>query len=684
MIKVFINDEKVICNKDFTIKEEMLNTPSVILNNVYPQSWETTKDYTTNFYHPQDYSKCKIIDSSLPKEYTEVDYIETNSGNCYIDTGLTGDNTTRIIMDITPFSVINNRHLLGNIFLSNRAMSFNIRSDGQNAISRWGNQQLSSSTLAFVANRKYHIDVSKDGYFANAERKWLPTANTFTTEGNIYILNVKNSGGYGSGLYGRLYYCKIYKSGVLVRDYVPCYRDSDGVVGLYDKVNGTFNVNKGSGTLSKGNIVNSSLLFCGIVKNSGNISLNPREPHYSTLQILDFKTFLSEGETLDRVIANKTILEAIEMIIGIISDYGFVKGKINIKGANDVIGAYSTENKTAYDVFNYIADITQSRWTTRMVDENKVAIDFYDPNTLPQGTQIDYTSSFFDTNLIDEMTYSYNTQDYRNKQVMTSNEVYGNISQTQSFVADGYTTQYITEQKIGQIVSIQVNGEEKTFATNNEKQIGYTADFYYSVGNNMFDSASTISLGSSIVINYVPIIRGRQIVTNNTEINRIEGATNRKGVVARYENRSDATTNTELRLIGESYIRFKGQPEILLTIKSRKNLWNVGNRVYFDAPIQELEMEYMVKEKQINYITSIDTIFYTYVLTSSFNSESAINYFDNQRAKNNGNIGENEFVDRNVDFEDTANIIFYDTTTTEVSLTDNNELETALSSPLKE
>ena len=53
------------------------------------------------------------------------------------------------------------------------------------------------------------------------------------------------------------------------------------------------------------------MLFCGVVENTVNISLNPRYPHYCNLQVLDFKTFLSEGETLDFVIYNKTILEAI-------------------------------------------------------------------------------------------------------------------------------------------------------------------------------------------------------------------------------------------------------------------------------------------------------------------------------------------------------------------------------------
>ena len=106
---------------------------------------------------------------------------------------------------------------------------------------------------------------------------------------------------------------------------------------------------------------NGNLLFCGVVKNSGQISLNPRYPHYSTLQILDYKTFLSEGELNAFVISNKTVEEAIQMVIDDIADYGFELGTIDILNPTDIIGAYSTKDKSAYDVFNYIADITGSR-----------------------------------------------------------------------------------------------------------------------------------------------------------------------------------------------------------------------------------------------------------------------------------------------------------------------------------
>lgn len=482
---ITIDGTEVLCSNNFTIEMEMLNTPSVILNNVYPKSWENDKDYISRFYHPNDYSVCTIED-------------------------------------------------------------------------------------------------------------------------------------------------------------------------------------------------NGNLIFCGVVKNSGQISLNPREPHYSTLQILDFKTFLSEGETLDFVISNKTILQAIQQVIDTISDYGFELGNVSILNGNDIIGAYSTKDKTAYDVFNYLADISQSRWTTRMIEQGRIAIDFYDPTLMTNGTSIQYTQNWFKTNKIIDMSYNYGTWDYRNKQVMTSKQVLGSISQVQTNFYDGYSSQIPTDYPIGKIQTITVDGQEKSISTKDEELIGLTADFYYKTGNNYIEINTYIAPSSEIIINYVPIVEGRQIVTNPSEITRVANATSLRGVVARYEQRNDAITSAELQKIGQSYIKYKGVPEIKLTVESENNIWNVGQKVYFNAPVNELKTTYMVKRKTINYIPTANTIFYSYEMTSSFNSESSINYFDNQRAKANGNIGVGDFISRNIDLESTANIIFYDTTTTAVNITPNNELQSEL------
>ena len=428
---------------------------------------------------------------------------------------------------------------------------------------------------------------------------------------------------------------------------------------------------------------NYELIFCGIVKNSGNISLNPRYPHFCDLQILDFKNFLSESDMLDFVISNKTVVEAINMVIEAIKDYGFILGNVNIFGADDIIKAYSTQNKTAYDVFQYLADITGSRWYTRTIDEETVAIDFYDPTLMPSGMNIEYNVDWFEENQIVDLQFNYGSRDYRNKQVMMSKEVFGNINYNETLISNGYETSYLLLNNIGEIVSITINGVEKTFVTNELHDIGFEADFYYTPNKNQLESEDTYSIGTQIVVKYIPIIEGRRVVYNYDEIMRINNQTGRKGIIARYETRNDTTSSKELEKIGETYIKYKGTSEINLLLTSEKDLYNIGQIVYFDSPINELTQSYMVKTKEIKIIAVADfqKVLYDYELTSSFNSEKEINYFDNQRSKNKGNIEEGETITRNIDIENSTEILFNNLSISEVTPTGDNILDCILESP---
>ena len=416
------------------------------------------------------------------------------------------------------------------------------------------------------------------------------------------------------------------------------------------------------------------LIFEGVVKNSGNISLNPREPHTCDLQVLSYKTFLSEGSTLDFVIANKSVGEAIQMVVNAVANYGFVVGTIDIARKDDIIGAYSTLDKSAYDVLQYLADITNSKWFTKRVDDNTLAVNFYDSDKMAQAPDIEYTQEYWEANNIQDMSFSFSTNDYRNKQVMTSSAVYGNVEQTQTILANGYDTTYLTEQKIGAINSITVGGTPATFATSDEKDLGITADFYYTVNNNQFEAATVYTAGTEIEINYIPIVQGREVIINPTEINRINTQLGINGNISRYEQRNDATSSSELQSIGQSYIQFKGKAEITLTIQTYENdLFQIGQQAQFNAPISELTDTYMVKSKTIDIIqvNDIRYLFYTYTLSNNFNAETAINYFDNQRSKANGNISQGEYIARNVDIENTALIIFDNAELIEVEMGDN-------------
>ena len=54
----------------------------------------------------------------------------------------------------------------------------------------------------------------------------------------------------------RLYAFTLGVNEQVIRNYVPCYRKSDGVIGLYDTINKQFKINEGTGSFTKGPDVN--------------------------------------------------------------------------------------------------------------------------------------------------------------------------------------------------------------------------------------------------------------------------------------------------------------------------------------------------------------------------------------------------------------------------------------------
>ena len=415
---------------------------------------------------------------------------------------------------------------------------------------------------------------------------------------------------------------------------------------------------------------NGELYFTGIVKNTADMELNPFKPHYCSVQILDPSTLLSEGTTLDFVITNKTVSEAIQQVISAISDYGFVSGNINIpESENTIIGAYSTLDKAPFDVFQYLSQISGTRWGTRMVDENTTAIDFYSPELLENLGTIQVNKEYCATNKIEAISYDYSTTDYRNMQIITSDQVFANITTNNTIISNGYDTTFVLEQPIGKINSIQAGGVNKTFATKNEKEIGITADFYYEVNSNQIESSTVYSSGTEIIINYTALVQGREITYNTQEIQRIQSKLNRNGTISRYENRTDVTSSSELQSVGKSYIKYKGKAELTLNITSRVDFLTLGGKYKFNSPLSDINGDYLVKTKNTKVLQAGDFIqnIYEYELSNNFDTENEINFFDNQRAKSNGNISQGDFITRNIDIKNTLDIIFNSTTVEEVT-----------------
>ena len=181
--------------------------------------------------------------SLLPEGYTQVEYIES-TGTQYIDTGVLGSKNIGYDIEIKA-NAYGGEHGIFAVSSSSsgphyvlQAHSSYVRlylTDSNNSAINVGTFQNDSN----FHNLKYNVS----GGFA------------MEYDGNVTISSVTNTPDipYTFTLFARRYgtsvsrnsqialkYAKIYDSGTLVREFIPCIQNSTGKAGLYDIVNGVF------------------------------------------------------------------------------------------------------------------------------------------------------------------------------------------------------------------------------------------------------------------------------------------------------------------------------------------------------------------------------------------------------------------------------------------------------------
>ena len=104
---------------------------------------------------------------------------------------------------------------------------------------------------------RYKVKLDKNNLYVDGVLKNTWTYASFTTNYNalLFARKVNSNGAIQERSKMRLYNCKIWDNGTLIRNFIPCYRISDNELGLYDLVNNVFYTNQGTGTFIKGNIV---------------------------------------------------------------------------------------------------------------------------------------------------------------------------------------------------------------------------------------------------------------------------------------------------------------------------------------------------------------------------------------------------------------------------------------------
>jgi hypothetical protein len=183
--------------------------------------------------------------SRLPAEYQEVAYLRSN-GKQYIDSEIAA--STSIITEVKCRSFVGNKCIVGmgtsadyryQIYANtNLVYSVSVAGESNNFGGIYPISEMTTIKLDPVAKKATVNGVEYDLPWTGSIQDrslWLFARNQTSSVTNYYSTT-------------DMWYCKMWDGSYdnLIRDYVPCYRKSDGIAGMYDLVTGRLFTSLGS------------------------------------------------------------------------------------------------------------------------------------------------------------------------------------------------------------------------------------------------------------------------------------------------------------------------------------------------------------------------------------------------------------------------------------------------------
>ena len=205
---------------------------------------------------------------NVPEGYTEVEYLESD-GTQYIETNLILNSvaTVEMVAKLNTTASISPCALWG--FMGNQGSGATYPRWQCSAYSTKWLMDLNATTAGYpLVDTNIHTLKNECFYNSNnvlVYQSVIDGVEQFATAqevavAELYIENTlkvylfarNNNGTVGNFVEGRIYQFKAIQDGVLACKLIPCKRNSDNVLGMYDTVTGTFLTNAGTGTFTAG------------------------------------------------------------------------------------------------------------------------------------------------------------------------------------------------------------------------------------------------------------------------------------------------------------------------------------------------------------------------------------------------------------------------------------------------
>lgn len=205
----------------------------------------STQTGTPTYTSPIDINSLGIGKGALPDGYSQVDYL-IGTGDEYIDTGYSPNNNSKMWLDYQPLSAQNRMYAGARSTSTNRYFTINSGSSATAMLASWGSTN--NYKVGDMSTARHQTTIGPDGIYYDGVLKTTPSQLTWSLNEHVALFGVYQNGESSASLLAEayIYGAKIWENDVLVRDFIPCYRNSDWRAGFYDIVNDVFYTNASS------------------------------------------------------------------------------------------------------------------------------------------------------------------------------------------------------------------------------------------------------------------------------------------------------------------------------------------------------------------------------------------------------------------------------------------------------
>lgn len=419
------------------------------------------------------------------------------------------------------------------------------------------------------------------------------------------------------------------------------------------------------------------LIFFGVVNATGRLSLFPNQPKTKSIQIMDFRKWLSLKKPVELLFFKTSPERIVVDLIKKLNEPRIKVGKLDFTN-NENINAYSTFGKTPYQVLKEIvAKQTDSLLYFEITENKEITINFKSETTLRNEPKIEINLENIDVlrdYKILDVVLETNIDNYANTINYESENIVTNVlkQETINITGSENITLFDNVGKISKnpddIYLKKGDDKKRVVVLNNDRyQDGKYYDVLYTTGKNTLKiNKSYLNQGWSLMFAYYPKVKNSVQLSNNEEINKIASRSQTAGDVYKYEKYNDISDLSDLLRLCKGDLNVSSSSEKIITITCERPLFNVGETCTIFSNNENIKGLYLIIEANVEFLgfnNNFSDVVFTYTLKNSKNTNTLINQFDNQSYKKNPAIDDDSIFQTNANVD--AEVVINIETTTE-------------------